>query len=479
MQYFTTVLILFSSICGSAQSNNSFHFYRSTNDAWLSNTVSGFEENFTVTAKNSFTRDTFVNDELEIIRKSLISSEVEIVAIADQVPGGLHQLNLVKLDSTIGILGTIPGSLERIFFGQLNSDFTVDSISTIDVLIDGFSSLDITTLNVNSLNDATILVSGNYRDPSSTGTQSFYIDIDRNSNQIVRRSQLNVYTPLADVGQINDTLYVDHDNSFFLPPGSTSWMQEEDPGGLNLVHFRTEIETVGRSVYATGQEHLPDYRRGSLVIKMDDNLNVLAVDSLFLTQNTDSATYNSDQGLIVSPGFNRVIATGTTALQFSAGSFYNTELNEVYVAVYDTSLNHIFTKTLGGDAFYYNKYAAVINDHLVLTGFRYLREEDILEGYINITPLDEIVSNEDIIVNSEPLRVYPNPVESLFNVASENGIVPTDYVLYNINGQQVQFGRINPGQSVNCINLPPGTYVIKCLLEDGTLRTGKVIKVGQ
>lgn len=82
--------------------------------------------------------------------------------------------------------------------------------------------------------------------------------------------------------------------------------------------------------------------------------------------------------------------------------------------------------------------------------------------------------------NENTLSVYPNPAFSQINVelnASEVPEEPLEVALYDIVGKKVHYGTMDAGKySINVVDLPKGSYVLKLTNKSGRGYNAKVLK---
>src|SRR5690606_7752716 len=82
------------------------------------------------------------------------------------------------------------------------------------------------------------------------------------------------------------------------------------------------------------------------------------------------------------------------------------------------------------------------------------------------------VSNEEF--NNITVNVYPNPTTDIVNIETEENLF--NYVVYDINGREIQNGMFGNNNQVNLQNVNSGVYFIKVTTTQGSTATVKVIK---
>jgi len=82
------------------------------------------------------------------------------------------------------------------------------------------------------------------------------------------------------------------------------------------------------------------------------------------------------------------------------------------------------------------------------------------------------VSNEEF--NNITVNVYPNPTTDIVNIETEENLF--NYVVYDINGREIQNGMFGNNNQVNLQNVNSGVYFIKVTTTQGSTATVKVVK---
>ncbi|MCJ8291968.1 MAG: T9SS type A sorting domain-containing protein [Crocinitomicaceae bacterium] len=88
---------------------------------------------------------------------------------------------------------------------------------------------------------------------------------------------------------------------------------------------------------------------------------------------------------------------------------------------------------------------------------------------------DSTTGFKELNLNALSVEIYPNPVSSTLNLASEQQM--KSYSIVDLNGRVMTTGELKTNQfALNVGNLPKGFYIIRVELEDGSLATKKVLK---
>ena len=82
------------------------------------------------------------------------------------------------------------------------------------------------------------------------------------------------------------------------------------------------------------------------------------------------------------------------------------------------------------------------------------------------------VSNEEF--NNITVNVYPNPTNDIVNIETAESLF--NYVVYDINGREIQNGMFGNNNQVNLQNVNSGVYFIKVTTVQGSTATVKVVK---
>lgn len=102
----------------------------------------------------------------------------------------------------------------------------------------------------------------------------------------------------------------------------------------------------------------------------------------------------------------------------------------------------------------------------------------VAQGVQNGYEIMEISNEKDAITSNLQFTVYPNPTADIINLKIENvdqGIL--FYQLYSLSGQLLSNDKLTENTtSIPMKNLPYGTYFLKVLSNEKTIKTFKIIK---
>lgn len=106
--------------------------------------------------------------------------------------------------------------------------------------------------------------------------------------------------------------------------------------------------------------------------------------------------------------------------------------------------------------------------------------ENILasQGVQNAYEILEVLNEKDVVASNLQFTVYPNPTADMVNLQTENvdqGIL--FYQLYSLSGQLLSNDKLTENTTpITMKNLPHGTYFLKVLSNEKTIKTFKIIK---
>ncbi len=97
---------------------------------------------------------------------------------------------------------------------------------------------------------------------------------------------------------------------------------------------------------------------------------------------------------------------------------------------------------------------------------------------VEYTNLDFISNTEETGLNSQSIKLHPNPASELINLSSTQELIGTKYEIYSFAGEKVKDGLIETlNQELNIADLGQGQYFIRCQNEHGQLsRSFSIIK---
>ncbi len=154
----------------------------------------------------------------------------------------------------------------------------------------------------------------------------------------------------------------------------------------------------------------------------------------------------------------------------------------IAIAKFDSDLNLLADKYIGGDAYYtLSNIVATIDGGALITATRYdYQTQDHEHDFyvIKLDSLDLLVGNNehksnDLVKNA---IVYPNPARD--HVYVRTAVKDAIFCLFNINGKKVKEGPLNSGSLTTLLNvtaLPEGNYVWRITKQNKQIETGKLI----
>lgn len=209
----------------------------------------------------------------------------------------------------------------------------------------------------------------------------------------------------------------------------------------------------------------------------DGNFDIEFNDDMFFGKSIDLLGDLNDDELIE-------IAVGAAGYQkngaLNFGAFYILNLNidgtvDSYVQ-YTEGLQHFEGDIDEGDSFGFSvsNIGKLTEKNCIAVGAYSDNEGGFQKGSVWILQLGEILSIEEIDNISNNFFLYPNPSKNSFSI---NNITDVSSIqIYDINGRLVvAYDNLRPN-SFDVSYLPVGNYVVKISLENGNLRSFKLIK---
>ena len=203
---------------------------------------------------------------------------------------------------------------------------------------------------------------------------------------------------------------------------------------------------------------------------------------------TDSSYFtNPDHEITKREGYYNSIDYHYTNSIFVAGTFdydvgiWVTHPSWIAIAKYDSDLNLLMEKYVGGDAFYALWDIIATHDGGVLLSIsRYdyqtqYQEHDLY--VIKLDSLDLLVGNTEhhnkLVKNAV---VYPNPARDKIYVRT--AVKDAEFILYDLNGRKIKTLKLNTKNLITPINisiLPKGNYIWCITKNDQRIETGKIV----
>lgn len=113
-----------------------------------------------------------------------------------------------------------------------------------------------------------------------------------------------------------------------------------------------------------------------------------------------------------------------------------------------------------------------MNNTLGITPLVSTGEADFFVAKLAATPCGSGASTNKF--NNLNVNVYPNPTTNIVNIETEENLF--NYVVYDINGREIQNGMFGNNNQVNLQNANSGVYFIKVTTVQGSGATVKVVK---
>lgn len=166
---------------------------------------------------------------------------------------------------------------------------------------------------------------------------------------------------------------------------------------------------------------------------------------------------------------------------FDASTIYSNIYNHFYLHLYDSSLNEIWTRKWGGDAYYRPSVMyATMDGGAIIAGSMYdYQQMDMLDD-IFILKVDQqglVTSSSHQLVKDYKSTIFPNPGNEYFTITVNKESIPSELNLYDSQGRKVVNQTILSTE--NCIstaNFPLGLYFWTLVRNGQVWETGKWIK---
>ena len=203
---------------------------------------------------------------------------------------------------------------------------------------------------------------------------------------------------------------------------------------------------------------------------------------------TDSSYFtNPDHEITKREGYYNSIDYHYTNSIFVAGTFdYDVGIwvphpSWIAIAKYDSDLNLLMEKYIGGEAYYVLENITATSDGgLLITTTRYDYQTQYQEHDLYVIKLDSLgllVGNTEhhnkLVKNAV---VYPNPARDKIYVRT--AVKDAEFILYNLNGRKIKTLKLNTKNLITPINisiLPKGNYIWCITKNDQRIETGKLV----
>ncbi len=114
-------------------------------------------------------------------------------------------------------------------------------------------------------------------------------------------------------------------------------------------------------------------------------------------------------------------------------------------------------------------------DEMPMPGGQYYRlKQTDFNGQFSYSPM-VFIWFED---NNDPIRIFPNPTNAYFYIATSSNIAPHQVELYNLTGKSVltDIAKQNGQLKIDLSQQPPGIYLIKLIAGDQIIMTSRIIR---
>ncbi len=308
-----------------------------------------------------------------------------------------------------------------------------------------------------------------YNLTSTGGRQIFVQKIDNNGNLLWARSVGGIFNDEGfeiTTDSLNDVYVTGYftSNADFNPDSTNYFISSQ--GGIDA--FVLKLYTNGDFAWAKGFGgnliSVSLYDQGNS-ISISQQGKVITVGSFYA-----SGDFNPDGG-----GINTLSSNGSS---------------DIFVHALDMNGNFIWAYNVGGLNNDYGVDATVDNNESIfVTGNFYstcdfdpstnvynLSANSLTDAYIVKYNETTITNKQEI--NSQNIRIYPNPSSGVFLIENLNQNENMFIELYDINGMMVKKDYfIDYKSAIITISSPPGVYFIKFVDKDGSNSYYKIVKI--
>jgi len=251
----------------------------------------------------------------------------------------------------------------------------------------------------------------------------------------------------------------------------------------NAMNFYSPIKFNNNEYFTSGFTYpdpivIPPYKKFAII---KSTIEGVLLDSLQFGI-VDSTNY---------PAFYDALCMQNGYLYFAGSVYYNSAIppygdnhpSNLYIAKVDTSLNIIWEKLIGGDAYYTAMNVIGTSDGGILM---LASRNDITDNLNNLdVRLVKLDSNGNItwIKNIKPIeleiKIFPNPAHNTLNIVLSKNIFELNHNLkiYNNLGQKVMDVTTKTNEiKLDISNLRTGAYVLKIESKYGWSKSAKFIK---
>jgi len=414
--------------------------------------------------REGFGRETL---KFSFVEYNLETGEEVAIDLTSIVPDTLKDVQLKIINSQISIIGVKSNVGDSIWIAQLDEEY--NKLGEFIISVSDVDGLDlIWWTNLNQFED-TYLLTGQFQTVGSNAVKTFAVEFK--PAPVFERTRsvvLDKYMSVRDAVHIDNYWLIDDNSTYKLYDNAEEWVEEDVPA---LDFTRKEVNFAlnpNGGVLVTGDlAKTQTYKRGSVVMHLDDQLNSISKDSLFFTTSIDSVTYNSVRAFTFSSVHNRLYTGGTSDITDTFNGLFSTDPSKIYIAGYDFDLNNEFVYTYQAPQFYANFDTKVVAPNIIASsGLTYSPVKELFQGYILLFAEDELVSSREQRLPERATLVSPNPSAGKFQFVwdGEAGR-PALFKVYSGLGQLVRTGDISLGQTIDLVGAASGVYYL--LVEAG------------
>lgn len=406
-----------------------------------------------------------------IVEYDLVSGDEGVTDLTGLVPDTLADVQLKIIADQIAILGVKRNNGDSIWIGFLNENYAITEEHTIAASPDDDRSL-IWLVNLNQFEDR-IMITGQLQPIGSNLVRTYSVEVSYNDTLSHLRSAIfDGYMAVRDVVHVEDYWLMDHFRTYKLYDDGDEWVRVRVPA-LDFTGKSVNFsKSQNNEIFVTGEFNRNTvFQRGNIVMKLDENLNCIVKDSLFLSVEMNSATFNSMRALTYSLTHDRLYTGGSTEITDLVSGQLSTDPSKIYIAGYDFDLNNEFVYTYQAPQYYFSFDTKVVAPNIIASsGLTYSPVKELFQGYILLFAEDELVSSREQPLPERATLVSPNPSAGEFQFIwdGEAGR-PASFKVYSGLGQLVREGDVSLGQSIDLTGSAPGVYYLLVEIGDKVL----------
>ncbi len=317
------------------------------------------------------------------------------------------------------------------------------------------------------------MITGQLQPIGSNLVRTYSVEVSYNDTLSHLRSAIfDGYMAVRDVVHVEDYWLMDHFRTYKLYDDGDEWVRVRVPA-LDFTGKSVNFsKSQNNEIFVTGEFNRNTvFQRGNIVMKLDENLNCIVKDSLFLSVEMNSATFNSMRALTYSLTHDRLYTGGSTEITDLVSGQLSTDPSKIYIAGYDFDLNNEFVYTYQAPQYYFSFDTKVVAPNIIASsGLTYSPVKELFQGYILLFAEDELVSSREQPLPERATLVSPNPSAGEFQFIwdGEAGR-PASFKVYSGLGQLVREGDVSLGQSIDLTGSAPGVYYLLVEIGDKVL----------